>query len=121
MNENYQKLFQELTSTVSILAEQVMDYDEKNNLNGLEHAEMLHTDFNVLHDKLMTTQELTKEEYTKLLTGVFIVINNIQNQIASRQRAVHNYKTDVMAKLQRIVNEATDDDSANILAQELFK
>ena len=47
MNKDYLKLFQELTSTVSVLAEQVMDYNEKHDdNNGVKNAEVLHTDFN---------------------------------------------------------------------------
>ena len=121
MNKDYLKLFQELTSTVSILAEQVMDYNEKHDdNNGVKNAEVLHTDFNELHDKLMSEATLTKDDYIKLLTGTYIVVNNIQNQIASRQKAVHNYTVDVMAKLQRIMNEATSDEEAASLAEELF-
>ena len=121
MNKDYLKLFQELTSTVSILAEQVMDYNEKHDdNNGVKNAEVLHTDFNVLHDKLMSEAALTKDDYIKLLTGTYIVVNNIQNQIASRQKAIHNYTVDVMAKLQRIMNEATSDEEAASLAEKLF-
>ena len=84
----------------------------------------MRNDYQNLCDKLAVDNSdvtLSKSEYAKLLVGAMIIINNIQNRIASEQRAVENYNMDVLPKLQRIINEASNDTEAQTLANTLFQ
>ena len=123
MSNEYLTLFKELAHAVELLAEQVMEYDHKNNDDsGEQTAQIMRDDFAALTSKLENEEVvLERNDYIKLLTGVYIIVNNLQDKIANLRKTVDGYQTNVGAKLQRIMNETTNDEEAQKLAEELFK
>lgn len=77
-------------------------------------------DYLNLYSKMKDNQELAKNDYIKLLLGAMILVNNLETQAKKLKEAVQGYNLDVIPKLQRIVDEAEDDDAAKSLANELF-
>ena len=125
MNIQYINLFRQIARAAAVLAEKVLENDENNkDSTGAQTAKIMRNDYQNLCDKLAVDNSdvtLSKSEYAKLLVGAMIIINNIQNRIASEQRAVENYNMDVLPKLQRIINEASNDTEAQTLANTLFQ
>ena len=121
MNEKYITVFKQMCQTVSILAEQVMDYNKKNNNDkGYETAEKMRNMYMALEDKFVNGDELSRVDFVQLITVSYIVMNNIQTRIENEQKALEGYKVDLLPKLSRIMNETSDDESARKLAEELF-
>ena len=122
MNKEYQNLFKELAHAVELLAEQVMEYDHSHNDDeGEKTAQIMRDDFAALTEKFNAEEvALERNDYVKLLTGVYIIINNLQDKITNLKKTIDGYQTNVGAKLQRIMNETKTDEEANTLANELF-
>ena len=122
MNKEYQNLFKELAHAVELLAEQVMEYDHSHNDDeGEKTAQIMRDDFAALTEKFNAEEvALERNDYIKLLTGVYIIINNLQDKITNLKKTIDGYQTNVSAKLQRIMNETKTDEEANTLANELF-
>ena len=125
MDKMYKKLFSEVTNTVSILAERVMDENHKEqNNDGLRTSTIMRDDYNTLTDKLkddnFDTDNLTKQDYAKILVGVMLVVNNLTSRIENEQKAIDNYKLQIIPKLQRIINECETLEQTAALANELF-
>lgn len=122
MNKEYLNLFKELAHAVELLAEQVMEYDHNHDDNeGEKTAQIMRDDFATLTNKLSAKEvSLERSDYIKLLTGVYIIVNNLQDKITNLKNTISGYQTNVSAKLQRIMNETKTDDEANTLANELF-
>lgn len=122
MNKEYQNLFKELAHAVELLAEQVMEYDHNHNDDeGEKTAQIMRDDFAALTEKFNAEEvALERNDYIKLLTGVYIIVNNLQDKITNLKKTIDGYQTNVSAKLQRIMNETKTDEEANTLANELF-
>lgn len=122
MNKEYQNLFKELAHAVELLAEQVMEYDHNHNDDeGEKTAQIMRDDFAALTEKFSADEPaLERIDYIKLLTGVYIIVNNLQDKITNLKKTIDGYQTNVGAKLQRIMNETKTDEEANNLAAELF-
>lgn len=123
MSNEYLTLFKELAHAVELLAEQVMEYDHNNNDDsGEKTAQIMRDDFAALTSKFENEEVvLERNDYIKLLTGVYIIVNNLQDKITNLRKTIDGYQTNVGAKLQRIMNETTNDEEAQKLAEELFK
>jgi len=119
MDKSYITLFKELTRAAEVAAEQVMEYDH---LKGLakeeETAKMMRDDYAQLHDKIEKGEILAKNDYAKLLAGAYIVSNNLRDRATALKKAIAGYETDLMPKLQAIVEGSTTDEEANKLADE---
>lgn len=116
MDKKYVNLFSALTSATAVAAEQVMEYDEKNNDNeGYERAKTMRDDFQELHDKFDEDFDgiLTKAEYAKLLVGAYIVMNNLRDRVSILRKSIDGYEKDLIPKLQKIV-DASDEDIQKI-------
>ena len=122
MKKEYLNLFKELAHAVELLAEQVMEYDHTNNDDsGEKTAQVMRDDFAALTQKFEAEEvNLERNDYIKLLTGVYIIVNNLRDKITNLKKTIDGYQTDVGAKLQRIMNETKTDEEANTLANELF-
>ena len=122
MNKEYLNLFKELAHAVELLAEQVMEYDHNHNDDeGEKTAQIMRDDFAALTQKFSAEEvSLERNDYIKLLTGVYIIVNNLQDKITNLKNTINGYQTNVSAKLRRIMNETKTDDEANTLANELF-
>lgn len=113
MNKQYIDLFKEVSNMASILAEQVMDFDNANNdIKGYDTAKIMRDDYVELYDKLrddnFTLDMLAKEDYIKLLAAAMIVVSNMEDRLAIQQKAITGYKTILMPKLDEIVTEGKD-------------
>lgn len=120
MDKRYVELFKELAKATAVSAEQVMDYDRvKNDEEGLKTAQTMRDDYNALHDKISDGSELDKADFAKLLVGAMIIVNQIQDRLATLQKAMSGYQTDLIPKLNEII-EAETEDEVKKLAIEKF-
>ena len=120
MDNKYTNLFTEMAKTSSVLAELVMEYNrKKNDENGEKNSEIMRDDFLTLVDTI-TSGNLVRNDYIKLLVAAMIVRNNIQDKVKAYEKAINGYNIDIIPKLQRIVDETKTDEEAITLATELF-
>jgi len=121
MDKRYIDLFKELARATAVAAEQVMDYDhEKEDEKGFETAKTMRDDYEALYDRLNNEYNLTKNDAAKLLVGIMIQLNHMQDRILALRKAVTGYQTDVIPKLQDIVDNAKSDEDAAKIANEKF-
>ena len=124
MDKRYITLFRDLAQATAASAESVMDYDhEKGDEKGLETATTMRDDFQALTDKINEAgdaYEMNKNDVARLLVGAMIQVNQLQDRINNLKKAMSGYQTDVVPKLQAILDEATDDTAAIQMANEKF-
>lgn len=125
MNAAYIKLFGEIARTINLLSERVMEANHLiNDEHGEQTAQIMRDDYAQLHDRLMQDnfdpKTLTKQDYAKILVGVMVVVNNLKDRIENQQKAIDNYQLQIAPKLQRIIDECSNDEEAFNLANELF-
>jgi flagellar biosynthesis chaperone FliJ len=124
MHEKYVTLFKELARTTAITAERVMDLNhEKGDEQGFKTAMTMRDDFEEIHDRIKdagNNYQLGRNDAARLMVGALITINQMQNQINAMQKAIAGYQSDVIPKLQAIVDNAKSDIEANQLANEKF-
>lgn len=124
MDKKYIELFKELAHATEISAEQVYDYDkQKNDEKGAETAELLRNDFQKLYDKIRDESfdgKLERAEYAKLMVGTLIITNQLQERINNLKKALTGYQTDIIPKLQEIVEKSSSDEEAQKIAEEKF-
>lgn len=119
MDKKYIELFKELAKATAVSAEQVMDYDRaKNDEAGLKTAQTMRDDYNALHDKINDGSELDKADFAKLLVGAMIVVNQIQDRLATLQKAMSGYQTDLIPKLNKIIEAETEDEVKKLATEE---
>ncbi len=122
MDKSYIDLFKVLAQSTVASAEQVMDYDrEKGDEAGLKTATTMRDDFQELTDRLDNAEyTLTKSDAAKLLVGAMIMVNQLQDRMKALKTSLAGYQTDLIPKLQKIVDEAKDDTEANEMADKNF-
>jgi hypothetical protein len=98
-----------------------MEYDRaQKDEKGLETATIMRDDFQGLADKIATEDYvLSKSDAAKLLVGAMIQVNQTQTRINNLKLAMTGYQTDLIPKLQAIV-DAENDEAASKLAEEKF-
>lgn len=126
MDKKYLQLFTEMTKTMTIFSERVMDFNHtKEDKKGEETAQIMRDDYQALYDKLsqsnFDSSTLERADYARFLVATFVIIQNIEDQIKEKQKAVDGYKTDLMPKLERVVNETNTTEEARQLAEEIFQ
>lgn len=122
MDNKYISLFSELTKANIMFAEQVERYDRQlNDEKGANNAQLMREDFMLLDNRIADGSTLQKNDYVKLLVCALTVSNSLLEKIKTYQTALQGYKTDLIPKLQRIVEEASTDEEAQNLANELFE
>lgn len=122
MDNKYITLFKDLAQATASTAETVMEYDrQKNDEKGLETATIMRDDYQNLADKIATTENyvLDKADAAKMLVAAMIQVNQVQDRINNLKKAMTGYQTDVIPKLQEVV-DAEDDEAASKLANEKF-
>ena len=122
MNNDYLTIFKAVAQATESLAESVMQYNrDRKDKDGENTAQYMRDDFAKITDKLKENNKLSRSDYIKLLSGAMIVSNNIDDQIKIQQKVLHNYRSNLIPRLERIMNETKTDEEALILANELFK
>jgi hypothetical protein len=122
MDKSYVTLFKDLAQATAASAETVMDYNrQKDDQKGLETATIMRDDYQALADKIVDDYEyvITKADAAKLLVGAMIMVNQLQDRITGLKKAMAGYQTDLIPKLQEIVDASTEDE-ARKLAGEKF-
>ena len=121
MDKKYIELFKSLAQATAVSAEQVMEYDrQKNDEKGLETAQIMRDDFQALTERVsQENYTLSKADAAKLLVGALIQTNQLQDRIENLKRAMAGYQTDVIPKLQSVLEAETDEEVAK-LANEKF-
>ena len=121
MDKKYMDLFRELARATAVSAEQVMDYDhEQDDQKGFETAKMMRDDYEALYDRLTDNYVMNRADAAKLLVGIMIQLNHLQDRLAAIRKATTGYQTDIIPKLQDIVDNAEDDDAVAKMAEEKF-
>ena len=123
MNKKYVELFRDLAQAIAVTAEQVMEYDRsKEDEKGLETATLMRDDYQALHDRIEEAGDnytLTKSDAAKLLVGAMIQTNQLQDRMNNLKKAMAGYQSDVIPKLQEMV-DAENDEVVATLANEKF-
>ena len=124
MDKRYITLFKDLAQATAVSAEQVMDYDKaQNDEKGFETAKIMRDDYQELTDKLVENGEnfvMTKPDCARLLVGAMIQVNQLQDRLNSLKKAMTGYQTDLIPKLQDVLDGAEDDEAIAQLANEKF-
>lgn len=121
MDKKYIELFKTLAQATAVSAEQVMDYDKaQGDEKGLQTATTMRDDFQELFDRINEDFILSKGDAARLLVGAMIQVNQLQDRINALKKAMTGYQTDVIPKLQEIVDNAENDEMANQMANEKF-
>ena len=121
MDKRYITLFKDLAQATAASAETVMEYDRaKDDQKGLETATIMRDDFQDLASKIDDDYILNKDDAAKLLVGAMIMANQLQDKINALKKALTGYQTDVVPKLQHILDEAKDDGEVVQMANETF-
>lgn len=124
MDKKYVTLFKELAQATASSAESVMEYDKtKGDEKGLETAAIMRDDFQNLHDNISNSGDdyvPNKADAAKLLVGAMIIVNQLQDRISNIKKAMSGYQTDVIPKLQSILDNAKTDEEAIQIANEKF-
>lgn len=124
MDAKYVKLFTEIARTISILSENVMDYNkEHNDEHGYEASETMHNEYTNLWHKLEDNPNitLTRAEYAKIYIGSLIIIEQIESRIEKDKIALAGYKSDMVPKLEQIMNQTKNDSEAEKLGKKIFQ
>lgn len=126
MDKKYIQLFKELCKTMTLLAEQVMDYNHSQKDNkGEETAQIMRDDYQKLYDRIeakdFDSNSLQRADFAKLLVGAVVVMQNLEEQAKQRQKAIQGYKIDLIPKLEKVVNETETTEEALEKAKEIFQ
>ena len=121
MDKKYIDLFKNLAQATAASAEQVMEYDRnKNDEKGLASATMMRDDFQDLTSRIVAKDfTMNKADAARLLVASTIQVNQLTDRIDALKKAMTGYQTDVIPKLQQIMDAETDED-AQKLAEEKF-
>lgn len=121
MDKKYITLFKELAQATAASAETVMDYDrDKGDQKGLNTATIMRDDYQELADHLDGGYQINKADTAKLLVSAMIMTNQLQDRMNNLKKAIAGYQTDVIPKLQKIIDEAKNDEEVTKMANELF-
>ena len=121
MDKKYETLFKSLAQATAATAEQVMDYDRnKGDEKGLETATIMRDDYQEIASHIEKGYAMDKADAAKLLVAAMIQVNQTQDRINALKQAMVGYQTDVIPKLQEIVDKAKDDEAAIKMANEKF-
>lgn len=125
MDKKYITLFKDLAQATAASAESVMDYNRsKNDEKGLSTATIMRDDFQALVDTIQEAGDNyapTQPEAARLLVGAMVMVNQLQDKVNALRKAITGYQTDVIPKLQEIVDKAGSDiELARKMANEKF-
>jgi len=101
-----------------------MDYDKaKEDDKGFESAKLLRDDYEKLNQIIEEGGDEwapNKNEAAKLLLASMIQVTQLKDKIEALRKAMAGYSTDLIPKLQEIVEKAEDNEAAIKMANEKF-
>ena len=98
-----------------------MKYDKsKNDDKGLQAATIMRDNFKNLAAKINDDFVPTKSDIAQLLVGAMIQANQLQDKMKSLKTALTGYQTDLIPKLQEVLDKSENDVMAGQLAEEKF-
>lgn len=122
MDSKYITLFRELAASTAVTAERVLEYNHtKEDEKGEETARIMRDDYQALKDKITEAGDdyvTDRNDAAKLAVASVILAKQLQDKIESLKKALAGYQTDIIPKLQAIVDGSTNDEEARKLANE---
>lgn len=116
MDKKYLTLFENLAQATAVSAETVMEYNQqKGDEKGVETATSMRDDYQALADKIKEAADgytMTRADAAKLCVGAMIMTNQLQDKINALKKAITGYQSDIIPKLQKIVDETKTDEEA---------
>lgn len=116
MDKKYLTLFENLAQATAVSAETVMEYNQqKGDEKGVETATSMRNDYQALADKIKEAADgytMTHADAAKLCVGAMIMANQLQDKINALKKAITGYQSDIIPKLQKIVDETKTDEEA---------
>lgn len=119
MDKSYIMLFKNLAQAMAASAEQLMEYEE-NSKEDSAAATVMRDDYQALADHITNDYQLSKSDAAKLLLSAMIQVNQTQGRIENLRKAMVGYQTDVIPKLQELVDLKNEEEISK-LAEEKFK
>ena len=111
--EKYKTLFTEIAKSITVLSENVMEYERKNNTGKELSSEKIRNEFQKLWDKLsnetIEVSDLTKEDYYYLIIGATIISEQIKNDIEKKKAALNAYSNNLLPTLKKIIEDGPED------------
>ena len=121
MDKKYIELFKTLAQATAVTAEQVMEYDKsKDDTKGLEAATTMRDNYQELVGHFTDEYQMTRSDAIQLLVGALVQVNQLNDRINNLKKALTGYQSDVVPKLQEIVDKASNDEEAMKIANEKF-
>ena len=111
--EKYKTLFTEIAKSITVLSENVMEYERKNNTGKELSSEKIRNEFQKLWDKLsnetIEVSDLTKEDYYYLIIGATIISEQIKNDIEKKKAALNAYSNNLLPALKKIIEDGPEE------------
>ena len=121
MDKKYIELFKTLAQATAVTAEQVMEYDKsKDDTKGLEAATTMRDNYQELVGHFTDEYQMTRSDAIQLLVGALVQVNQLNDRINNLKKALTGYQSDVVPKLQEIVDKTSNDEEAAKIANEKF-
>lgn len=124
MDKKYIELFKNLARSSATTTELVIDYyNKEKGGEGVEGASTMHEAFQSLYNNINSDEanyHMTKADAAQLAICSIITLGQLQNQLDQIKKAITGYQTDIMPKLQEIVEKAKDDIEAAEMAEDKF-
>ena len=120
MDKKYIELFSELTQKMAVCAEQVEAYENQNgNKKNTDISKEMKEKYLRLYAKINETYEMTKEDAVSLYVAASIMAQRIEQQIKDLKTALVGYQTDLIPKLERVIDAKTEE-ASRLIAKEKF-
>ena len=98
-----------------------MEYDKsKDDTKGLEAATTMRDNYQELIGHFTDEYQMTRNDAIQLLIGALVQVNQLNDRINNLKKALTGYQSDVVPKLQEIVDKASNDEEAMKIANEKF-
>lgn len=121
MNKKYIELFQEMSKAMAVSAETVAEYDRQHNdEKGEKTAFQMRDDYQALFDKIKEFGEdyvPTKNDCAKFTVAAMVLVNQLQDRMNALKKSIVGYQTDLIPKLQEIVDKATDENIVEMIEE----
>ena len=124
MNKKYQEVFQALSDSAMSSAEIAVKYEQKNGTKQrVDTADEMREKYLALSNKIQASDGAyvpTKNDIVLLLIASVIVSKQLEDRIDSMKKALAGYQTDIIPKLQQVLNEGKDDSEVAKLVEQIF-